>query len=214
MMTRIFIEGLPATGKSTLLYLLERQKYRVVHELGHVLPPNAFPGDGLNLEHMLSINDWFIAPESERFVDDKQTIYDRSFLTHLSYAYAYSRYSGIDGFAPTMAQYALALAQERLFLPDTLIYLNISPEESINRQRIRIQNGEEPPLPSFWRDTNFLHDLKRADYALFDSMQGIKIVCLDATLSTEEKYSLIPLEEMNSLGPRLDLDAFRGALDD
>jgi len=214
-MAKIFVEGLPAAGKTSLIKFLEIKGYPVVHELGRVLPQTAFPGNGKNLEHMIKINKWFIEQESNRFVHHPDTAYDRSYLTHLSYAYAYSKYTGIIGFNLTINQYNSAIVNKLLVYPDSVIYLDISPEESIKRQITRTKREEQPALPTFWRDKKFLQDLKTADAALFKSMNNIQILKICANDTNKDKYNQVKLYlTKTSFDKNIDLEKYISLLSD
>lgn len=184
MERRIFVEGLPCAGKSLLVKHLEQQGHNVVHELGRTINPNDFPGNGTTLDEILKIDDWFIRHESDR--SNRTGVYDRSFLTHVTYAYAYGIYRGTQSFRPTVERYIDAIEAERLMLPDAITLIDIEPEESIERQVIRVASGRRP-LDDFWSDIEFLGNLRRAYGSLLVKCMGIEVVFIDGHSTTEEK---------------------------
>lgn len=197
---RIFIEGLPCAGKSLLTKELEAKGQRVVHELGRVLPKDSFPGDGKNIEEIKKINSWFIDKEQKRLLKNQHAYFDRSFFTHLVYAYAYEKYSGIKSFQETVDQYQDSLNQQELVLPEKVIYLDENPETSIQRQEFKILIGRTA-LASFWRDKTFLKNTLIAYDSLFENLSGIDLIKIDADLSTEEKILSLyekPQETINN----------------
>lgn len=189
-MARRFIEGLPCAGKSLLTKRIKSMGGSVVHELGRIIPSNNFPGNGGNVAEVLEIDDWFIQKEGERLTSSDTAYFDRSYLTHLAYAYAYGRYKGIPSLEATVQKYSQALNDNRLVMPEGIIYLEISPEESIQRQAIRIKMGSKA-LDNFWSDKSFLNDIEYAYQRLFDSIDNVCLLQLSGELSTEEKYAQV-----------------------
>ncbi len=181
-MKRIFLEGLPGAGKSTLVTELERRSVPVVHELGKVLGVDAFPGNGISVAEILNIDDWFIAQEMSR-MQSMEAVYDRSYLTHLTYAHGYGRYMNLPSFEPTVDKYSNALKKGRLELPTAIMYMDIEPDASIERQRIRSGMGVAA-LDSFWEDKDYLASLREAYDALLDSCDNIAVIQLDGSQDT------------------------------
>jgi len=108
-MTIVFIEGLPAGGKTHLIRYIESRGHQVIHELGRVLKPEDFPGDGKTIEEILRIHDWFIEKEHARFEHKISGVFERSFMTQLGYAFAYPRYMNLDAFEKGVNKYASAI---------------------------------------------------------------------------------------------------------
>ncbi|WP_017891785.1 AAA family ATPase [Serratia sp. S4] len=185
----IFIEGLPCAGKSLLVNALAEQGDSVCFELGKVLSREDFPGNGKSLDEVERINNWFISREAERMNDNKLIFYDRSYFTHLCYAYAYSRWASLDIFESTVRMYADKIADGSLPKPECVIYVDISSVESIVRQKKKIANRITKGLPEFWRCESFLNDTLYAYQHLFTSIIGIPLLVIDAKLKTEEKVS-------------------------
>lgn len=185
-----FIEGLPCAGKSLLTQSLQQSGEKVVHELGRVIPKEDFPGDGHSTEEITAINNWFIDKESERIAGNPSGFFDRSFFTHLVYAYAYEKLSGIESFHKTIDQYQAALDEGLLTLPDSVVYIDETPETSIKRQLFKISIGRTA-LASFWRDESFLRDTIVGYYSLFDNLNGIEVTTVDAEMTTEDKLNNI-----------------------
>lgn len=180
----IYVEGLPCAGKSLLVKQLELKGYKVIHELGRTIDPTEFPGNGRDLEETRKINDWFISKESQR--SQQAGIFDRSFLTHLAYAYAYSRLTGIPCFRPALQKYQEALTSGKLTMPDGVVYLELSSTKSVKRQIAKIASGRRP-LDWFWRKKTFLDDTLIAYNSLLASLKGVKIIRIDGELSTKDK---------------------------
>ena len=207
-----YVEWLPCAWKSLLIKQLEKNKENVVHELWRVLNKNEFPWDGKNVEEINTIDKWFIDKESKRYecVDSsKKNIYfDRSFLTHLAYAYAYSKFMNIPSLKNTVKLYENALNDGKLIVPDTIININIPSEISIQRQEEKMRINPSKALPFFRRNKRFLDDLFYAYSKLYESYNW-KLVDIDGRLTTEEKLEQImklpdaPLDNSN-----LDLEAF------
>jgi thymidylate kinase len=183
--TKIFLEGLPGAGKSTLLDHLGLRGIPVVHELGYVLDPTDFPGDGASVDEILAIDDWFIEKEKER-MENASGVFDRSYFTHLTYAYGYSRFMGLPSFEPTVRKYQSVIKAGQLHLPDGIIYVDVPPELSIERQETRMRLGVLA-LKGFWMDQHFLADLREAYDMLFQSCKGIPTVRIDGTLTSENQ---------------------------
>lgn len=184
-----FIEGLPCAGKSSLIRLLGSNGYSITHELGRVLPKSSFPGNGKTIEEILKIDDWFIEKESSRCLETTE-FYDRSYFSHLTYAYAYSRVMGLSSFEKTIGKYQKAINSNKLTLPSEITYINIDPETSIERQKIRVQNGSNS-LDSIWQDRSFLRDLIWAYTSLFSCLEGIDVTEIDGRMSTEDKLEIL-----------------------
>lgn len=205
---KVFIEGLPCAGKSLLVKALQENGNHVVHELGRVLPRGSFPGDGKNADEIEKINEWFIDRESDRITNNTYGYFDRSFFTHLVYAYAYEKFSGIESFHRTIDQYQIALDERRLTLPDKVIYIYENPSISIERQLFKISIGRVA-LASFWRDEIFLRDTIVGYTALLESLSGVNTIILDAEMTTEEKLSKLKKDRLNKCGKKsIDLVAF------
>jgi len=212
-MTIAFIEGLPAGGKTHLIKYIESKGYRIIDELGRVLKPDEFPGDGKTIDEILRIHDWFIDKEHVRFEKAPEGIFERSFMTQLGYAFAYPRYMNLNSFEKGVDKYADAISSDWLPLPDLLFYVSISVEDSIKRQRYRYLNKEQAALPELWTTESFLNDLVRADNALISSMSGITVVKVDGNLTTEQKYKQVEHYLMNmdayaSANKNIDIDRF------
>lgn len=205
----IFIEGLPCAGKSLLTKYLELKGEHTVPELGRVIKKEEFPGDGENKTEIEKIDEWFIIKETERFRKNSSGIFDRSYFTHLSYAYAYTRYKQIDSFSTTVQKYARAISQGELLLPDIIIYIDIDPLTSILRQNKKIDKSAPKALANFWRKESFLKDMSLAYFNIFKVAKNILILKIDGHQSTEEKYLSIQ-EKLDCLreGKILDLHKY------
>jgi thymidylate kinase len=59
-----------------------------------------------------------------------------------------------------------------------LVYIDIDPELSIERQYQRVEEGI-PLLDDFWRDTFFLQDIRDSHTALFNACSNIPTLILD-----------------------------------
>lgn len=186
-MERAFIEGLPCAGKSTLAKYIEYKGGSVIHELGRVIPPGEFPGNGATVEEVLRIDDWFIEKEHLR-TSQNSGYFDRSYLTHLAYAYAYGKYKDIPTLGKTTDKYKRAIDTGLLPVPEQIIYIDIRPEESVLRQDVRVKLGHKA-LDPFWHDTCFLSDMKNAYETLLTTADGVDIEVVDALLATEDKYA-------------------------
>jgi thymidylate kinase len=176
-MKRLFVEGLPGAGKTTTSKILKEKQVPVARDFGLAHGADDYPGNGTSIESILAIDDWFISKESERMQSDSG-IFDRSYLGNLTYAYAYSRLRGLDSLRPTVSKYEKAVTLGRLALPEGLVYVDIDPELSIERQYKRVNEGV-PLLDDFWRDRFFLQDLRDSYNTLFNSCTGIPLLRLD-----------------------------------
>lgn len=187
----IFIEGLPCAGKSLLIRALEARGESVCFELGKTLNKDDFPGDGTTLEEVNRINRWFIQKESERMKQKTSLFFDRSYLTHLCYAHAYSRWISLDILEPTVMMYAEKIEDGSFPKPERVIYVDISSKESILRQEDKITKKISRGLPAFWRSEIFLNDTRHAYQKLFAAMNDIPILSINAELNTKEKLNKI-----------------------
>jgi thymidylate kinase len=183
----IFIEGLPCAGKSLLIKALEAQGESVCFELGKMLNRDDFPGNGQSLDEVELINHWFIRKESERMKENPSLFFDRSYLTHLCYAYAYSRWTSLDIFESTVTMYANKIVEGSLPKPERVIYVDICSQESIARQEKKMTDQVSRGLPAFWRSERFLDDTRYAYQKLFTSMTGIPVLSINAELNTKDK---------------------------
>lgn len=188
-MKRLFVEGLPGAGKSTVVDIIQKQNIPVMKELGYLINHDEFPGNGQTVEEVLEIDDWFIDKEEARTAM-KNGIFDRSYFTHLTYAYAYGRHKNLRSMEKTIDKYSNALNIGRLAVPDSIAYIDIEPELSIERQRKRAWSGV-PPLDAFWEDKIFLQDLREAYDELFNACENIPISYHDGSLDSEHTASEI-----------------------
>ena len=182
-MTKVFLEGLPGAGKTTTSKILREERIPVARDFGLANGAEDYPGNGTTVDEILAIDDWFINKESERMRSDSG-IFDRSYLGNLTYAYAYGRYKGLDSLKPTIKKYEQAIAVGRLALPEGIVYIDIDPELSIERQYKRVGEGV-PLLDDFWRDKYFLQDLRDSHTALFNSFTNIPTLILDGETESE-----------------------------
>lgn len=204
----IFIEGIPGAGKTELIRLMGKRGYNVVHELGNVIPSEEFPGNGNTLDESLEIDDWFIQKEAER-LQQRSGIYDRSYLTHITYSFAYSNLTGIPALEHTIQKYALAIKEGKLLIPDSIVFIQLSVNESISRQIQRVRIGEHTNLPKFWADPIFLEDLRSAYEVLLSVVTGIKVVRIDGKFTSEEKLAGIePVINYERTEKNIDLNAY------
>lgn len=181
-MNRVFIEGLPGAGKTTTTKFLRESGLPVAQDFGLVHGADDYPGNGTTIDAILAIDDWFIDKESERMKSDAD-IFDRSYLGNLTYAYAYGRHMRLDSFKPTVIKYEQALALGKLALPEGLVYIDVDPEISIERQYKRVDEGV-PLLDDFWRDKSFLQDLRDAHHALFEACINITTLVIDGEIAS------------------------------
>ncbi|MGK0663977.1 AAA family ATPase [Serratia marcescens] len=206
----IFIEGLPCAGKSLLVNALAAQGTSVCFELGKVLSRADFPGNGLSVAEVEKINEWFIAKECER-MRGKAHYFDRSYFTHLCYAYAYGRFMSLDIFPATVKKYAEKISDGGLPLPWGIVYVDIESKESIARQENKIATRVSRGLPAFWRNEQFLNDTCDAYQNLFSSCFDIPVLSIDARLSTQAKLNQLN-EWMSGVvarhGAAIDCNAF------
>ncbi len=211
-MSRLFLEGLPGAGKSTALNIIAEHNVPVVQELGLTLGPDGFPGNGQTIEEILEIDDWFIGQE-ERRTQVSEGVYDRSYFTHLTYAYGYGRYTELQSLEPTVEKYRRAVALGRLAIPTAIAYIDVEPELSIERQEKRIRSGV-PPLDSFWMDKSFLSDLRDAYECLFQSCESIPVLRQDGANKSAIVANNISnfynklAEKPAQTDPRLDFDQY------
>lgn len=207
-MARKFIEGLPCAGKSTLIKRLETDNEHIVHELGRVIPANEFPGNGSSCQEIKQIDSWFIDKEAQRIHDNQDGYFDRSYLTHLAYAYAYSRLTGLNSFEQTIGDYQNATTEEKIVPPDEIIYIKESPEESIKRQLRRIQLGHRA-LDKFWRDEYFLKDTVLAYEAIMECTENVSITILDSLDPVGIHANMLEtVNNKSKSSPNIDLDAY------
>ena len=188
-----YIEGLTCAWKSLLTKALEKEWEKVQHELWRVLNKSDFPGDWKNLEEIFKIDRRFIEQEQKRGINwqEKEKIFfDRSFLTHLTYAYAYSKHTKIPSFEWTIRLYQEAIEYKKLIIPDTIVDIIISSENSIKRQENKIQANPQKALPTFWRDKFFLNNILYAYTKLYEAYNWL-VIQLDSNLSTSEKLNKV-----------------------
>lgn len=189
-----YVEWLPCAGKSLLVKDLEKNRCKVVHELWRVLAKEDFPWNWKNLEEIRNIDNRFIDKEWKRYIwipsSFENVYFDRSFLTHLTYAYAYSKFMNIPSFKGTVIKYKEAIEDGVLISPDVIINVNVPSDISIQRQNEKIALNPNKALPYFWRNKQFLNDVLYAYSKLFESYEW-KIIELDGKLTTEEKLSQV-----------------------
>jgi thymidylate kinase len=215
--TRVFIEGLPGAGKTTTSKLLRQQGIPVARDFGLAQGADDYPGNGTTVNEILAIDDWFIRQEAER-MKSTRGIFDRSYLGNLTYAYAYGRLLGVDSLRHTVKKYEHAIEIGKLALPEGLVYIDIEPELSIERQHQRVNEGI-PLLDDFWRDRFFLQDLRDSHVALFDACGDIPLVTLDGEAgpptvahSIASFYTKLETAAPAST-PRMDLDQYLADLE-
>jgi thymidylate kinase len=208
----VFVEGLPGAGKTTTSKMLKQMSIPVARDFGLAQGAEDYPGNGTTVEEILAIDDWFIDKESERMKSDTG-IFDRSYLGNLTYAYAYGRHMALESFRPTVKKYEQAIALGKLALPAGLVYIDIDPELSIERQYQRVEEGI-PLLDDFWRDTFFLQDIRDSHTALFNACSNIPTLILDGEAeSTAVAHGIASfyttLESTESvIEPQLQLDKY------
>jgi hypothetical protein len=216
-MKKIFIEGLPGAGKTTLTTLLRKEGFPVAPDFGLANHSSDYPGDGTTIEEILAIDDWFIVKESVR-MRSEAGIFDRSYLGNLAYAYAYGHNMKINSLKFTIKKYEQAIKLGKLALPEGVVYIDIDPELSIERQYRRVYEGRHL-LEEFWRDKFFLQDTRDAYQALFESCTDIIVLPLDGetenTILSESIGSFFcTLENItsSSLKPQIQLDKYIASL--
>ena len=207
-----YVEWLPCAWKSLLIKQLEKNKEKVIHELWRVLNKNDFPWNGKNTDEINAIDRWFIDKESKRYdggdLSGKNIYFDRSFLTHLAYSYAYSRFMNIPSLKNTVKSYESALNDGKLIVPDTIINISIPSEISIQRQEEKMNINPSKALLFFWRDKTFLDDLFYAYSKLYESYSW-RLIDIDGRLTTEEKIEqIMKLSDLSSWCANLDLEAY------
>jgi thymidylate kinase len=162
--------------------------------LGRVISPSEFPWNWNTAEEIHQIDERFINKESLRYPDilrnDYNIFFDRSILSHLTYAYAYWRYKGLSSFVQTVKLYEKSLADWSNLLPDYILNIQISPDISIQRQLQRTKDRPQKALPEFRRNEDFLNDLLCAYSKVFECFDW-KIIHLDGNLSTEDQLEYI-----------------------
>jgi len=192
-MVVVFIEWLPWAGKSTLTKWLESANKSVVHELWRVIWSEKFPGNGKTLEDINQIDLRFIKKEISRMQKGRSSniiFFDRSFFSHITYAYAYSKHMWLQSFKKTVLLYHQMVKDNMLLLPDYLIYMVIREQTSIFRQVNRVNNWSNK-LPDFWMDKNFLKDLLLAYEWLLYNFNGKKICINWEKNSIKEQLSQV-----------------------
>jgi thymidylate kinase len=174
-MGMIFIEGLPCAGKSELIKTLKGNGESVCDELGKLLRREEFPGNGKTLKQIEEIDRWFINKEEWRMSDLSKKFFDRSYFTHICYAYAYSHWISLPSFKPTVNRYQERVLNGGLSVPEYVIYIDVSSQESIDRQLNKIITGISKGLPDFWRDKSFLENTRLAYEKLWQSLLNIPV---------------------------------------
>ena len=207
-----YVEWLPCAGKSLLIKALEKNKCEVVHELWRVLDKKDFPWNWKSLEEIKNIDNWFIDKEWNRYIwlpsSSKNVYFDRSFLTHLTYAYAYSRFMNIPSFKDTVLKYKQAIDDGYLLSPDVIINIKVPSDISIQRQNGKIAQDPNKALPYFWRNKQFLNDLLYAYSKLYESYIW-NFIELDGKLTTEEKLAqVLNAPVINPWKSKIDLDYY------
>lgn len=209
-----YIEWLPCAGKSLLIKKLEANNEKVVHELWRILKKEEFPWDWRSVEEVNLIDKRFINKESLRYglIDDKDwnVYFDRSFLTHLSYAYAYSKFTNLPFLKNTIKLYEKALEDWNLIVPDTIVNISVPSTISIQRQKEKIKDNPHKALPYFFREKSFLDNLLYAYSKLYESYTW-NFIDIDWRLTTEEKLAKV-LNSPDNVWWTLDLDHYLNAI--
>ena len=119
---QISVDGYPGTGKSTLLYG-HAQAVALVPELA-VLRRVGTPLDGATVEESIQISKAILKQEVSRTAYEGAQVLDRSWLSHLSYAFAYEAQTNQMGLYEAVAQHAADLVtQAKLKVPDASFLL-------------------------------------------------------------------------------------------
>ena len=196
-MVLIYVEGLPWAGKSTIIKALEESKKSVIHELGRVLSKNEFPWNWKTTQEIHEIDTWFIEKENLRYKpgwennkNGSNIFFDRSFLSHLSYGYAYGILKWLPSFPWTIKLYDEAIKNNKVLIPDFILNISVSPELSIERQLQRTKDNPTKALPEFRRNNKFLNDILYWYSKLFPCLSSITLD-IDWRLPTKEQIDFL-----------------------
>lgn len=154
-MAKLFLDGLPGVGKTTVCHQLNKLGIQTIPDISAKVRQRDFPGDGVNLETSIEILSWFIIKEQERL--KYEGVFDRSFLSHLAYAYAYEKFQNLQGlFSRYLDTFEDLIACDTLRLPDKMVILTTEvPKISRDRLIYRSSQSGRSWLPFFWYDAGF-----------------------------------------------------------
>ncbi|MCL2451961.1 ATP-binding protein [Candidatus Saccharibacteria bacterium] len=181
---RVFLEGLPGAGKSTLCRRLqERDGVNYVPEVydtgaieiakDYIIPSTASSALARAIEF-----------ERGRHVDH-DAVFDRSFLTWLVLAGAIHIEDRPDVFEESVETIGKAIDDRRILLPSAIVYLEADPATSLARQSSRGAGATSEPGMEIFSDIKTLQRLRVADRAILDSCCDIPLLVIDGRLPTE-----------------------------
>lgn len=165
----IVVEGLPGSGKTTLVNSLTKGTDFV--KIDEMIVPIAETADEfMYVEHDIAkcvLRDYH-----------ENTVMDRSYLSTLGYNFANDKYTGSNNFLRIKNRISEELDKGRLSDPDLLIYLTSSIETSLLRQK--------PENASFWRVHEMLRYSEQYVLEYLTINHGGNVVYIDGTQSKEE----------------------------
>ena len=166
-MKRIYIEGIVGSGKTTLSRALLEEGYPIVPEIGEYFGLSKLHGGGRKLEEINRSIEWFVYHEKQRL--NQEGIFDRSFLSHLAFYYAYEKFSGIKGsFNLCIEKYEGYVKRGKLALPSSMVFLDVLFDFALNNLKKRERNGFNK-LPKLWYRQNALK--KRTKWVRFSTIK-------------------------------------------
>lgn len=202
-MKRIYIEGIAGSGKTTLSRALLEEGYPVVPEIGKYFGLSELREEGRNLEEINRIIEWFVHHEKQRL--SQEGIFDRSFLLHLAFYYAYEKFSGIKGsFNLCIEKYEGYVKRGELALPSSMVFLDVPFDFALNNLKKRERNGFNK-LSKLWYRQNALEDVRKA-YKTMVSANSTQSLMLNSTNLQENKEQLIKC--WNSIGSKKSPESF------
>jgi len=142
----IAVEGLPGSYKTTIVRNLKQDVpslYALEEVLGCTIPP--IFTDSLNI---LMRDVWHLLGNIKQSLIGREltkkgynVISDRYILSTLAFSYAVEKYYGVNCFNNLLNLYEEARKFDLLTQPDLVLYISVTPDESIKRQVAR--DGEK-----------------------------------------------------------------------